>query len=232
MWSQIKIGTENSEGEETDAAVLSAQLKESKAEVELLKHQLQTQTQGKEQEQEQGQRQLEPMQENSSPFQNSNVGSGVSDKDSEEISIWPAICAGGIDYFGLGIVTPLLPYWLFDHDADLTWLGTITTAQYLGVIIGSYLFGKLSDTHGRKAAIEWALLGDVLFFLLTANAFSPVFLTIIRFFTGMATPLTATLAWISDAGKMNPIIVGGYMVSITGIHVLRRQNLDCIFYKI
>ena len=39
--------------------------------------------------------------------------------------------SAGADYFGLGVVSPLLPYWIENNQVDSVWLGVILTCQYL-----------------------------------------------------------------------------------------------------
>lgn len=80
------------------------------------------------------------------------------------VAVVPAILAGGCDYFGLGVISPLLPYYVRSLGEDEIWIGAVQTAQYCGVICGSIILGRAADTFGRRITMAVALMGDVVFF--------------------------------------------------------------------
>ena len=62
----------------------------------------------------------------------------------------PAYSLVFIDFFGLGCIMPLLPFFCKDFQDGGLWLGAIMTAQAFGVVLGTILVGTLSDMYGRK----------------------------------------------------------------------------------
>jgi MFS family permease len=104
-----------------------------------------------------------------------------------------------VDYFGLGILVPLLPFFVEDDGASPIWVGIILSVQYAGVVVGNQLGGFLSDRLGRKRTLLLAMAGDAVFF--GASAFAPnvLYLTAFRFFAGMFTPLAPSLTWLMDS---------------------------------
>jgi MFS family permease len=123
------------------------------------------------------------------------------------------IAAGSADYFGLGIICPLLPYWLEYQNEKKFWVGAIQTVQYFGVLCGSLIFGRIADLRGRKFAIQIALSGDVILFFGTGLAPDAIHLCIVRFLVGCFTPLVSSIAWANDAGQGDPILTGKIMSS-------------------
>jgi MFS family permease len=117
------------------------------------------------------------------------------------VAVVPAILAGGCDYFGLGVISPLLPYYVRSLGEDEIWIGAVQTAQYCGVICGSIILGRAADTFGRRITMAVALMGDVVFFALTSIAPSVGLLIAVRFFAGVFTPLVASIAWVNDAAQ-------------------------------
>ena len=113
----------------------------------------------------------------------------------------PAILSGGADYFGLGLIAPLLPFWLEERNYDVKYIGWIQSAQYFGVILGSVFFGRISDKYGRRCAILIALGGDIILFAWTGFVSSAIVLMVTRFLVGCFTPLVSTISWIIDAGQ-------------------------------
>jgi len=116
------------------------------------------------------------------------------------MSLKTPISAAFADYFGLGCISPLIPFFVQEHGGSSTSIGHILTAQYSGVIIGSTLAGTFSDKIGRRKTLITALTGDVLFFSLTAFANSINSMIGVRFLAGLCTPLTASIAWLLDVG--------------------------------
>ncbi len=116
-------------------------------------------------------------------------------------AVLPVIASAGMDYFGLGLLTPILPYKVEMYNADESYVGYITTAQYLGVLIGGLILGRVADIYSRKLAIQIACAGDVVFFLLTGFCPTAVLLLACRFFAGSFTPLVASISWVIDSGQ-------------------------------
>ena len=115
----------------------------------------------------------------------------------------PAIISAFVDYFGLGCITPLLPFFVAQYSGNPIHVGYILSAQYGGVILGSTIVGFVSDRIGRRNALMVALTGDVIFFTLTGFVTSVRMMLFVRFFAGFFTPLSACIAWVNDASGDN-----------------------------
>jgi len=85
-----------------------------------------------------------------------------------------AIVSTFADYFGLALMTPLLPYKLADLGFDETelplWNGVISTAQFAAIVLGNLFWGRVSDRIGSQRSLLYAMVGDAVFFGLTAVA--------------------------------------------------------------
>ncbi|GMI07498.1 hypothetical protein TrVE_jg8435 [Triparma verrucosa] len=113
----------------------------------------------------------------------------------------PAMAAWA-DYFGLGSISPLLPFFCLKYADSLESVGFILSAQYGGVILGSTLGGLFSDRIGRRNTLLIALTGDVIFFTATGFVQTVNLMVVVRAFAGIFTPLTAAIAWLlDDAGE-------------------------------
>ena len=127
-------------------------------------------------------------------------------------AVLPAIFSGGCDYYGLGMISPLLPYYIESTlNADRAWVGYITTAQYIGVLLGSITWGRIADRFGIKRAIQIALLGDVVFFLLTGFCEDVITLALCRLLAGFFTPLVASISWVITSSRGDPGITAKNM---------------------
>ena len=140
---------------------------------------------------------------------NSDVSVNGEEKASQQESFFnavlPAVFSGGCDYYGLGLISPLLPYFIEGTlDAEKAWIGYITTAQYIGVLLGSLTWGRVADRIGIKKAIQIALAGDVVFFLLTGFCYDVVTLAICRLLAGFFTPLVASISWVITSSRGDP----------------------------
>ena len=126
-------------------------------------------------------------------------------------AVLPMIFTAGMDYFGLGILTPLLPYFVEDLGESEAWVGWVTSAQYLGVLVGGICMGRIADIYSRKFAIQLACVGDVIFFLLTAFVPNVWMLMLVRFCAGSFTPLVPSISWVIDSGKGNTVVIARNM---------------------
>mmetsp|Transcript_18635 Transcript_18635/g.38097 ORF Transcript_18635/g.38097 Transcript_18635/m.38097 type:complete len:423 (+) Transcript_18635:202-1470(+) len=115
------------------------------------------------------------------------------------VSVKAPVAAAFADYFGLGSLSPLLPFFVLDKVDNLDTVGFILSAQYGGVIIGSTLAGMFSDKIGRRNTLLISLTGDVIFFTLTGFVESITAMVIVRTLAGICTPLAASIAWLLDA---------------------------------
>jgi DHA1 family multidrug resistance protein-like MFS transporter len=116
-------------------------------------------------------------------------------------AVFPMILSAGMDYFGLGLIMPLLPFVVVRLGGNDESPGLVLFAQYLGVTVGSITFGRVADVISRKVAIQIACAGDVVFFLLTGFAPTIQMLIACRVLAGLFTPLVPSISWIIDSGK-------------------------------
>jgi MFS family permease len=112
------------------------------------------------------------------------------------------ICAGGfIVWSGFGAILPFLPVFLKEQAHASVWLiGVVAAGYYVGSIACSALFGRLSDSIGRKPVI----LAGIAFFgvaqLLFVSTTHPTWFVFFRFLEGIgaAAVSPAALALVAD----------------------------------
>ena len=126
-------------------------------------------------------------------------------------AVFPMILSAGMDYFGLGMMIPLLPFIVKDLGGGSADVGYVLFAQYLGVTVGSLTMGRIADVISRKFAIQLACTGDIVFFLLTGFAPTIELLIACRVLAGIFTPLVPSISWVIDAGKGNGHIIAKNM---------------------
>lgn len=87
---------------------------------------------------------------------------------------------------GITILSFVLPSATCDFNLTSEKKGWLTAAPMLGMVIGSYIWGCLADTKGRKVVLIAALLIDGVCGL--ASSVTPDFFTfsVLRFFNGFA----------------------------------------------
>ena len=126
----------------------------------------------------------------------------------ENVSFWvaafPAILSAGADYFGLGSITPILPYYVQRIGGEEEWVGYITTAQFFGVLIGGLVIGRLADVWGLKKTIMTVMIADTIFFSLTGYCETKETLLAVRFFCGFFTPLVSSISWVINGSDQRP----------------------------
>ena len=127
----------------------------------------------------------------------------------------PAIAATAADVLDKAIVMPSLPFFLSNSssegigvpEADIPrWSGMIMGAQFAAVMVGNLLSGKMGDVYGSAAAVKLALLGQVVFFALSAFApfgvaaptLAATLLLLTRIGAGISTALVSALLYIFD----------------------------------
>lgn len=119
---------------------------------------------------------------------------------------------------GVGIVIPLLPRYAVTMGATGIWIGAIFSAFALSRVIFLPLFGRLSDSYGRKRLILIGLFSYSLLSFLYLLAGSVLELTVLRFFHGMASAmiLPIALAYISDIAPIGEEgkFIGSFVSSI------------------
>ena len=128
----------------------------------------------------------------------------------------PAIVATAADILFTAIGFLSMPFYLSNSSSDgigvpeddiSRWSGMIVGAQFAAVVLGSLLSGRMGDKCGSAAAVKLALIGQVLFF--TLSAFAPfgvvgaptlaaTLLLLTRIGAGISTALVSAQLYIFD----------------------------------
>ncbi|KAL7294930.1 hypothetical protein TKK_0011851 [Trichogramma kaykai] len=87
---------------------------------------------------------------------------------------------------GVTILSFVLPAAQCDLDMDSTKKGWLTAAPMLGMVIGSYIWGCLADTKGRKIVLISTLLMDGIVGIMSSFMQRFWFFLVFRFFNGFA----------------------------------------------
>ena len=120
---------------------------------------------------------------------------------------------------GVGIVIPLLPRYVSSMGASGIWIGAIFSAFALSRAIFLPVFGKLSDTHGRRRLILIGLCAYSLISVVYMLAGTVIEITALRFLHGIASAMVLPIA-IAYIGDIAPVgeegrFVGSFASSIT-----------------
>ena len=104
-----------------------------------------------------------------------------------------------VNLIGFGIVIPLLPFYAERFGADAFAIGLLMAAYSLAQLIATPLWGRISDSRGRKPVLLITLGGTVLAYLWLAYAESLTALFAARIFGGlMAGNISAAFAYVAD----------------------------------
>uniref|UniRef100_A0A7S3PNK9 Major facilitator superfamily (MFS) profile domain-containing protein n=1 Tax=Aplanochytrium stocchinoi TaxID=215587 RepID=A0A7S3PNK9_9STRA len=131
-------------------------------------------------------------------------------------------CGTFVDFFGLGIILPFLPFFVDSVENDpntaTLWVGGIITGQYAGVVFGSVIMGSIADRFGPKMAMVVSLGGDVVFFTLSALADTALYFLLCRIAAGLFTPVVPGETWVIHSTTMEerPAALGKFVASMMG----------------
>jgi len=137
------------------------------------------------------------------------------------------------DYFGLCVLAPTLPFYLEEigvTDLEL-WMGIILSAQFAAIVISNPAWGIMADRYGAKLALLLTMLGDTVFFGVTAAATTPPSLVVVRFLAGLFSPLVPALALIFKvvpAERTNKAL-GTYSLAICAGYVLGSAIVGALY---
>ncbi|WP_348632336.1 MFS transporter [Methanofollis sp. W23] len=115
-----------------------------------------------------------------------------------------AFCAVFVSMAGLGVISPLMPYYASALDASGLLLGLIFAAFPLARGIFSPYAGALSDREGRRWFVVAGLLGFALASALYPFAATVPTLFLVRFLHGAAAAVVITVAMASMAEAAAP----------------------------
>ena len=104
-----------------------------------------------------------------------------------------------LDILGIAFLIPILPFLIRDYGMSGAWVGYTLAIFSLGMFLGGFVFGKLSDRYGRKKMLILTSFFNVLGYLTVI--FAPHFLIFAlgRFVAGLAgSGIGITQAYVSD----------------------------------
>lgn len=104
-----------------------------------------------------------------------------------------------VDMVGVASVIPLLPFFLKDIGEDEFWVGAVLSAQYTGVVVGSYFWGRLADFQGIKKVYLLVLALDIVLFFATGLVTNVFALLAVRILAGFCALMPLGTAWIAAA---------------------------------
>ncbi|EKE03917.1 MAG: major facilitator transporter [uncultured bacterium] len=116
--------------------------------------------------------------------------------------IIPILIVIFVDIVGFGFILPLLPFYAEIFGASATTIGFLFASYALAQFLAVPIFGKISDTYGRKLALMISTVGDFIGFLMFGLANSIFMLFAGRIISGMTgSNYAVAQAYISDVTK-------------------------------
>eukprot|EP01118_Nematostelium_gracile_P013649 TRINITY_DN5185_c0_g1_i3.p1 TRINITY_DN5185_c0_g1~~TRINITY_DN5185_c0_g1_i3.p1 ORF type:complete len:383 (-),score=63.92 TRINITY_DN5185_c0_g1_i3:220-1368(-) len=110
-----------------------------------------------------------------------------------------------LDSIGLGLIIPSLNTFNINVlHADGLWTGLIASSYSIGQLIGSVVFGKLSDMFGRKKILLVGLIGTSISYVMLSFSYSLWYAVLSRFIGGLfAVVLPLSMAFTTDITSEN-----------------------------
>jgi AAHS family 4-hydroxybenzoate transporter-like MFS transporter len=112
--------------------------------------------------------------------------------------LWVLIVSSFVTFFdGLdfSLISVVLPYLRDDLRLDAAMMGYVTSAAFLGQMIGSLFGSYVADIYGRRPVIIWCTLTGALFTFVTGFAGGPWTIIALRFLGGLAIGGLLAPAW-------------------------------------
>lgn len=104
-----------------------------------------------------------------------------------------------MDLVGFGLLIPLLPFYVQAVGAGPEVITLVLGLYSVGQLVAAPLWGRLSDTYGRKPVLALTSIGLALSYIMLAYADTLTLLVISRLFGGiMAGNIAAAQAYVSD----------------------------------
>jgi MFS transporter, AAHS family, benzoate transport protein len=151
-----------------------------------------------------------------------------------------AISFDGFDIALYGIGLPMM---MDDYGLTVVEVGAIGSYTLIGMMIGSFLLGSLSDIIGRKKVLAICMLLFSVFSLLAGLAPNPLIFTIMRFIAalGMGGLMPAVIAHMTEYSpkKSRALIVatmycgysiGAILASLTGMYLMESLGWRFLYW--
>ncbi|KAJ1620341.1 major facilitator superfamily domain-containing protein [Pavlovales sp. CCMP2436] len=113
----------------------------------------------------------------------------------------PGILPIFIDLLGVSVVLPLLPVYVNSLGESATWVGAVLAGQFIGQAIGTPLMGAFADRYGPKKALLAAMIGNGVFFIISAFEMPMIALVFVRLFGALSNATGGGQKWIIDASS-------------------------------
>jgi MFS family permease len=105
--------------------------------------------------------------------------------------------------FSMHLSLIFMPLYADDMGASKLQVGLIMSSYGMAVFVSAFLFGRLSDIHGRLVFIRYGLGLAVVAYLLQLVAPNPIILLLVRGFVGFSFGISAgaTMAYVYEVGS-------------------------------
>ena len=77
-----------------------------------------------------------------------------------------------LDFLGMSIVQPILPYYARKFNANAIELGALYSVFNFAALIANYLMGRMSDKYGRRISILYSLFGTCVTYVIIGFAWN------------------------------------------------------------
>ena len=129
------------------------------------------------------------------------------------VPILPCLLCVVVDYMGLGVLLPVLPFYLRDS-GNMTmselelWTGLISSSQFVAVMAACLVMGVVSDRIGAKRTMQLVMIGNTIIFSINAFVHTPGVLLAIRVCIGFCSPLVPALVYIFEVVPSEHTVFG------------------------
>lgn len=128
----------------------------------------------------------------------------------------PYYAAFLFDSMAVGLVLPLLPFYIMELGASALQLSLVVSANYLAQMVGCIVMGKVSDAYGRRPALLACLLASALSYYSVSHAHTVTLVAAARAISGALGGLVPVLqSAVADAStsKERPKYLGRVMAT-------------------
>eukprot|EP01041_Mallomonas_annulata_P008767 gene8767-18135_t len=98
--------------------------------------------------------------------------------------LWPIYAAFMLDAIAVGLVMPLLPFYVMQLNCNALQLSMVISANYVAQMLGCVVMGRVSDTYGRRIVALFCLSASTLSYFCVSHAKSLVGVAIARVIAG------------------------------------------------